>query len=255
MNAAPLLIDTHCHFDPEDDAPALLAEAREAGVEVIAVGGSPANNATARASGAPFAVGFDWSCAEAEDPIATAVDALEEAARQHAARLVAIGELGFDFHYAQGPDVAARQRALFEAQAAVARALECPIIVHTREADALTLETLRALALPKAGVIHSYTGGIPFARQLLDLGYSLSFSGIVTFRNADALREVARFVPDDRILVETDSPYLAPVPLRGRRNRPAYVRATADLLAELRGLPPANFAALTTQNARRLFAL
>lgn len=244
--SAPTLIDTHCHFEPEDDAPALLAEAREAGVEVIAVGGSPDLNRSARASGAPHAVGFDWSCAEGEPP------ALEEIA---SARLVAIGELGFDFHYAQGPEVAARQRALFEAQAEIARARGLPIIVHTREADAITLEALRALALPKAGVIHSYTGDIPFARQLLDLGYSLSFSGIVTFRNAEALREVARFVPEDRLLVETDAPYLAPVPLRGRRNRPAYVRATADFLAELRGLSPCAFAALTTCNARRLFAL
>lgn len=244
--SAPTLIDTHCHFEPEDDAPALLAEAREAGVEVIAVGGSPELNRSASASGAPHAVGFDWSCAEGEPP------ALEGIASAH---LVAIGELGFDFHYAQGPEVTARQRDLFEAQAEIARARGLPIIVHTREADAITLEALRALALPKAGVIHSYTGDIPFARQLLDLGYSLSFSGIVTFRNADALREVARFVPEDRLLVETDAPYLAPVPLRGRRNRPAYVRATADFLAELRGLSPCAFAALTTRNARRLFAL
>lgn len=247
MNA-PTLIDTHCHFEREDDAPALLAEAREAGVEVIAVGGNPDLNRSASASGAPYAVGFDWSCAGGEPP-APAPEGTPSA------RLVAIGELGFDFHYAQGPEVAARQRALFEAQAGIARARGLPIIVHTREADAITLDALCALALPKAGVIHSYTGGIPFARRLLDLGYCLSFSGIVTFRNADALREVARFVPEDRLLVETDSPYLAPVPLRGRRNRPAYVRATADFLAELRGLSPCDFAALTTRNARRLFAL
>lgn len=246
MTPYPPLIDTHCHFEPEDDASALVAEARAEGVGVIAVGGSPALNATASACGVPFAIGFDWSC-EAEAP-----PTLPPPGK---APLVAIGELGFDFHYAQGPDVAARQRANFERQAALARARGLPVIVHTREADGITYETLRALALPRAGVIHSYTGGIPFARRLLDLGYSISFSGIVTFRNADALREVARFVPDDRILVETDAPYLAPVPLRGRRNHPAYVRATADFLASLRGVSREAFADLTTQNAKRLFAL
>lgn len=248
MNA-PTLIDTHCHFEREDNVPALLAEACEANVEVIAVGGTPSLNRSASASGVPFAVGFDWSCADGSEGIVPVPGEFSSE------RLVAIGELGFDFHYAQGSEIAARQRALFEVQAEIARARNLPIIVHTREADAITLDALRALALPKAGVIHSYTGDIPFARQLLDLGYCLSFSGIVTFRNANALREVARFVPDDRLLVETDSPYLAPVPLRGRRNRPAYVRATADFLAELRGVSFDDFAALTTCNARRLFTL
>lgn len=255
MSDAPRLIDTHCHFEPEDDAQALLTEAHAAGVEVIAVGGNAALNLSAQTSGAPFALGFDWSCADMKT--SSALTMLAEAKTPHSgdAHLVAIGELGFDFHYARGAEVAMRQRTLFEAQAEVARARGLPIIVHTREADEVTFDALRTLALPKTGVVHSYTGGIPFARRLLDLGYAISFSGIVTFRNADALREVARFVPDDRILVETDTPYLAPVPLRGRRNRPSYVRATADLLADLRGLSPSDFAALTTQNARRLFAL
>lgn len=242
IHPAPFLIDTHCHFEAGDDALALLREAAACGVRAIAVGGNPALNAAAEASGTWFAQGFDWSCEGAPPPLALKPG------------LVAIGELGFDFHW-KPLESASAQRAAFEAQAAFARAHDLPVIVHTREADALTLETLRALALPRAGVIHSYTGGLPLAKAFLDLGYYISFSGIVTFRNAAALRETARHIPADRILVETDSPYLAPVPHRGQRNRPAYVRATAEVLAALRATPFETFAAQTTANARTLFRL
>lgn len=238
------LVDTHCHFEPEDNVPALLAEARAGAVRVLAVGGSAALNATALASGAPCALGYDWSFADPEPP--------PPPTRQ--SRQVAVGELGFDLHYAQGPEVEARQRTLFEVQAAFAKAQALPVIIHTREADALTLEALREAALPRAGVIHSFTGtDWAFAKALLDLGYCLSFSGILTFRNAAALREVARRVPDDCLLVETDSPYLAPVPFRGERNRPVRVRATAECLAQVRGVAPDRLARLTTENALRLF--
>ncbi len=237
------LIDTHCHFDPEDDARALIAEAATHHVRLIAVGGNATLNNTAQASGAPFALGYDWSC-----------EVLPEAHPQ-APGMVAVGELGIDFHYEQGEAVTRRQRDHFERQGLFARAAGLPIIVHTREADAETLAALRAIDSPTAGVIHSFTGDIPFARQLLDLGYAISLSGIVTFRNADQLREVARFLPADRILVETDSPYLAPVPHRGKRNRPAFVRATADFIAALRGIPCAEFAEQTTRNASALFRL
>lgn len=238
------LVDTHCHFEPEDNVPALLAEARAGAVRVLAVGGSAALNATALASGAPCALGYDWSFADPDPP--------PPPTRQ--SRQVAVGELGFDLHYAQGPEVEARQRTLFEVQAAFAKAQVLPVIIHTREADTLTLEALREAALPHAGVIHSFTGtDWAFAKALLDLGYCLSFSGILTFRNAAALREVARRVPDDCLLVETDSPYLAPVPFRGERNRPVRVRATAECLAQVRGVAPDRLARLTTENALRLF--
>ena len=238
------LVDTHCHFEPEDNVPALLAEARAGAVRVLAVGGSAALNATVLASGAPCALGYDWSWTEPAPP--------PPPTRQP--RQVAVGELGFDLHYAQGPEVEARQRTLFETQAAFAKAQALPVIIHTREADALTLAALREAALPRAGVIHSFTGtDWAFAKALLDLGYCLSFSGILTFRNAAALREVARRVPDDRLLVETDSPYLAPVPFRGERNRPVRVRATVECLAQVRGVAPERLARLTTENALRLF--
>ncbi len=241
----PLLIDTHCHFAPEDDASALLAEAEAHAVKVIAVGGGSVLNQTAKATGATFTQGYDWLPTHAP----------EEQPFQFDEAIVAVGEMGFDFHYESGPEVAAYQRERFIAQAEVARARALPIIVHTREADAITLETLRMLDLPKAGVIHSYTGNAELARHFLDLGYFISFSGIVTFRNADMLRETAKYVPADRILVETDSPYLAPVPLRGKRNHPAYVRYVADFLAALRGETSERFAATTTANAQTLFAL
>ena len=238
----PPLVDTHCHFEAEDDAPALVAEAAQTAVRVVAVGGNAALNATARAAGVPFATGYDWS-------LGRPLSGEELAAVGDGA---AVGELGFDLHYVQGAEAERLQRANFELQAERARALGLPVIVHTREADALTLETLCALALPRAGIIHSYTGGRDFAFRLLDLGYFISFSGILTFRNADALREVAKAVPADRLLVETDAPYLAPVPLRGRRNRPAYVRHTAQALADLRGVPLETLAAQLTANAAAL---
>ncbi len=239
----PLLVDTHCHFDPEDDAADLLREATAQRVRVIAVGGGEVLNRTAQASGTLFTQGYDWAHPEVPEQATLAEG------------IVAVGEMGFDFHYESGEGVAARQREAFVAQAEMARARDLPIVVHTREADAITVETLRALALPRTGVIHSYTGDIPLARTFLDLGYFISLSGIVTFRNADRLREVAKFLPDDRILIETDTPYLAPVPLRGKRNRPAYVRHTAEMLAALRGTTLEAFAETTTRNAKVLFNL
>lgn len=240
----PLLIDTHCHFDPEDDAPALIAAAEAESVQVIAVGGSDALNATAKTAGVPFALGYDWSCTEADAPEITPLPGM-----------VAVGELGFDFSRGSSPEIAEHQHRLFVPQAELARTQGLPVIIHTRDADDFTLARLREADLPKAGVIHSYTGSAGLAKAFLDLGYYISFSGIVTFRNADALRAVAKVIPEDRILVETDCPYLTPVPLRGRRNTPAYVRHTADFIAALRGITSVDFAALTTANARRLFAL
>ena len=235
-----MLIDTHCHFEPEDNAPTLLAEAAAADIRVIAVGGNATLNATAQATGAPFAHGFDWS--DDDTPTPPPDDP----------NLVAIGELGFDLHW-KGPETADAQAERFARQAAIARQRRLPIIVHTREADDLTLAALRAADLTQAGVIHSFTGGKALARACLDLGYCISLSGILTFRNAAPLRELARWLPPDRILVETDSPYLAPVPHRGARNRPALVAATAACLAQLRGLTLPALADLTTANALRLF--
>jgi len=130
-----------------------------------------------------------------------------------------------------------------------------PVIVHTREARADTLALLREAALPQAGVLHCFTEDWPMAKAALDLGFYISLSGIVTFRNADALREVARQVPADRLLIETDAPYLAPIPHRGKPNLPEYVRDVAEFLAPLRGVDVDTLAEQTTQNFQRLFPL
>lgn len=237
----PFVIDTHCHFDPEDNAGELLREAQEACVGVLAVGGNEVNNRTAALSGAPFACGYDWSCTGCKPCF------------EEYPGMIAVGELGLDFHRGYSAEIEADQRERFLAQADYARAMRLPIIVHTREADQTTEAVLREADLSQTGVIHSFTGDVAFARRLLDLGYYISFSGIVTFRNADLLRETAKFVPMDRILVETDAPYLAPVPLRGRRNRPAYVRETAKFLAALRGMTLETFSEVIRANTKALF--
>ena len=171
--------------------------------------------------------------------------------------VVAVGEIGLDFHYA--PETAEAQVALFRGQLAQARELGLPVIVHSREADAETLSELRAHAAAwtgapeRIGVLHCFTGGRAFAEALLNLGFHISFSGIVTFRNADVLREVAAAVPAERLLMETDSPYLAPVPMRGQANEPAFLVHVAETLASVRGCPVDEIARVTTANAQRLF--
>ena len=165
---------------------------------------------------------------------------------------VAIGEIGLDYHYDFSPrDV---QRDVFVEQLATARALSLPVIIHTREADDDTFAVLSAEGRGVGGVFHCFTGGVDRARKALDLGFHLSLAGIVTFRKATDLHEVAGFVPDDRLLVETDSPFLAPVPHRGKRNEPAFVSHVVDAVAERRGTLPSQLAALTTRNFLELFA-
>lgn len=167
-------------------------------------------------------------------------------------RVVAIGETGLDYYY--GGEQKERQQTLFRLHIQAARAVNKPLIVHTRDARADTLAILGEEGGSSAsGVMHCFTEDWDTARQALDLGFYISFSGIVTFRNAESLRDVARRVPADRLLVETDSPYLAPVPKRGKTNQPAYVRYVAECVAELRGISFEDLARTTTENYFRLF--
>jgi TatD DNase family protein len=168
-------------------------------------------------------------------------------------QVVAIGETGLDYHYE--PDAAELQQRSFRLHLDAARVCGKPVIVHTRAARADTLALLADADLPQAGVLHCFTEDWAMARAALDMGYYISLSGIVTFRNADALREVARQVPPDRLLVETDSPYLAPVPYRGKPNLPQYVHEVAAFIAELRGVSFDTLAEQTTANFKRLFPL
>jgi TatD DNase family protein len=185
----------------------------------------------------------------------TADDLLALAARP---RVVAIGETGLDYYRLNGRTVTDMQwqRERFRAHIRAARACTKPLVIHTRSASADTLAILREEGgQAPGGVFHCFTETAEVARAALDLGFHISFSGIVTFRNAEDLREVARFVPLDRLLIETDSPYLAPVPHRGKQNEPAYVPFVAAKLAEVRGADVAEIARATSLNFERLFAL
>ena len=171
-------------------------------------------------------------------------------------RVVAIGETGLDYYRLNGRSIDDMQwqRDRFRTHIRAARATAKPLVIHTRSASADTLAILREEGAAK-GVFHCFTETAEVARAALDLGFFISFSGIVTFRNAEDLREVARFVPLDRLLIETDSPYLAPVPFRGKTNQPAYVAHVGAAVAALRGMPAADLAQATRANFERLFNL
>ena len=266
------LFDTHCHFETADTAEiaAILSRAKAAGVEkLLAVGGSQALNAGVAAamdangkwrmgngecrrdSQASFpdivgAIGFDRDqVGMTEGEIA---DALSSQFSIHDFK--SLGEIGLDYHYS--PETRKAQTALFAAQLEEARRRDLPVVIHTREAADDTIAILKEI--PSRGVIHCFTGEPAEARAYLDLGFYISISGIVTFRAADNVRESALVVPDDRILIETDSPFLAPVPMRGKTNEPAFVAHTCEFLAKLRGMAADDFAGLTFANAERLFA-
>ena len=258
-----MFIDTHVHFDSFRDA-AGIAEAVDraaaAGVtRMIAVGGSPEGNLAAIAAAAGFpgriyaAVGFDRDQAQSEWSAEPFVQDLSRS------DVVAVGEIGLDYHY--HPDTAADQKKLFGQMLELAGKHQLPVIVHSREADddtvALLLEHVRRWRGDpgRIGVLHCFTGSGGFATKLLDLGLMISFSGIVTFKNADDLRAVAREVPEDRLLIETDTPYLAPVPHRGRSNEPAYVVHVAETLAKIRNDTVEHIAHSTARNAETLFGL
>ncbi|SFM92120.1 TatD DNase family protein [Izhakiella capsodis] len=169
-------------------------------------------------------------------------------------RVVALGETGLDYYY--HPETRQRQQDSFREHIRVGRQLNKPVIVHTRDARDDTLTLLREERADECGgVLHCFTEDRHTAEQLLDLGFYISFSGIVTFRNADALRDVARYVPLDRLLVETDSPYLAPVPHRGKQNQPAFTREVAEYMAVLKDVSVKELARVTTANFSRLFHL
>jgi TatD DNase family protein len=279
-----MFFDSHAHFDrfvKDGTFDEILERAREAGVsEMVAVGGNaPANALSLRlAREHPGRIygcaGYDRDEAtKRRVPLAEPQNSEQEASKdewevvdlellkqQVADPLCrAVGETGLDYYYTA--ETAADQKRLFAEHCALAAEFGKPVVVHSRDADEDTVAILRDYAESwkgapdRPGVLHCFTRERPFARQVLDLGLMISFSGIVTFGNADPLREVASYVPDDRLLIETDSPYLTPVPMRGRRNEPAYVVHVAKQLAELKGTSLESMANLTAGNARRLFGL
>jgi TatD DNase family protein len=256
------LIDSHAHLDSDDysaDLDAVVARARAAGVERIVCVGlwrAPGSfgNALELAARDP---GF-FSATVGIHPHECARVPEEDWARHEAlARdllVVAVGETGLDFHYDHSPRRA--QEASFRRSLAIARGAGKPVVVHVREADQACARILQEERVPEAGgVIHCFTGDARAARAYLDLGLHISVAGVVTFRTAEAIREAVRIVPRDRLLVETDCPFLAPVPHRGRRNEPAFVVETARKVAELWGTTLEEVAAATTANVKRLFRI
>jgi TatD DNase family protein len=256
-----MLVDSHCHLDRIDLAPyggdfaALLAATRAAGVGhslcvSIDLEAYPAMLALVeRYPEVSVSVGVHPNEQEAAEPDP---DTLVELARHP--KNVAIGETGLDYYHGKGD--LAWQRERFRRHVAAARRAHKPLIIHSRDARADTLSILREEGASEVGgVMHCFTEDWDTAARAMDLGFHISFSGIVTFRNAAELREVARRVPDDRLLIETDSPYLAPVPHRGKPNEPRHVVHVAALLAELRGTDVETVAAVTTANFARLFGV
>ncbi len=258
------MIDSHCHLAGEEfaaDLDAVVARARAAGITralviLAAQDGSEWARAQALLELWPavrFAVGVHPHQAQlfTSDP---AVAAGAVAARLAQSPLVrAIGEIGLDYHYDFSPkDV---QQAVFRAQLALAQARGLPVAIHTREAEADTLRLIADAQArgPLAGVFHCFTGDAAVAERAVATGFYLSFSGILTFPRAVELREAVRVVPLDRLLLETDAPYLAPLPHRGKRNEPAFVAFTAAAVAEQRGLPMAELVAAVGANYDRLF--
>ena len=256
---APMLIDTHTHLDDaryNDDRDTMIARAREAGVSTfITIGCDLATSRSAAelAGRHPFVyatvgvhphevkhIADDW------------YDELRRLARYD--NVVAYGEIGLDYHYNHSPPTLQRER--FREQVCLARELSLPIVIHTREAQDDTIAILKEEhAAEVGGVFHCFSGDARLAKDALDLGFFLSFSGVITFQNAAMLRDIVKTVPVDRILIETDCPYLTPVPHRGTRNEPAYVRFVADKIAELKTISAEEVGTITTRNAQRVFKI
>ena len=259
-----MFVDSHAHIDGQEfdaDRPAVIQRARDAGVlAILNVGtGDPHSGVLERAI----------ELAQNHDRLYTAIGVHPHDARlfddeaeqrilgliKQSTRVIAWGEIGLDFHYDNSPrDV---QMSAFTRQLQLARAASLPVIIHTREAETETMEILRSewqgSNLP--GIMHCFSGSLDLATQAVALGMFISFSGIITFKKADDLRHVAAEMPLERLLIETDCPYLSPVPYRGKRNEPAYVVEVAKCLADLRGVSNEEMGQITSENFARLFNL
>jgi len=254
-----MLIDSHCHpymADFEVDRPAMFDRARQAGVTTLVAVGydlDSSREAVAMAEARPDV----YACValhphHAAEMTPAALEALRSLARQP--RVVAVGEIGLDFHR----DLAPRelQRAAFRAQLRLAAELRLPVVIHDREAHPEVMELLAEEGDGRpAVVLHCFSGDLAMAETAWGRGYYTSLAGPLTYKNAHALRELARVAPPDRLLIETDAPYLPPEPFRGRRNEPAHLARIAETLAGLREMPLAEIARLTAQNTRRALRL
>ena len=261
-DTAPLpVIDSHCHLDFADYGPdrqQVLSRARAAGIVTMICIGSGRDVTSARSAVALAAEEPDIYATVGVHPhdvghmSESDWEELDRLAR--APRVVGVGETGLDYYYDHSPRDA--QRTAFRRFLQLCHASDQPVVCHIRDAHADAAAILREERVPaRGGVIHCFTGGPDDARAYLDLGMYLSFSGILTFKKAEDIRAAAALAPVDRVLVETDAPYLAPIPHRGKRNEPAFVLETLKHLAAVKQLPIEELAAATTANARQLFRL
>ena len=257
-----MLIDSHAHLDDlryDIDQNKVIQRAEAAGIEAIVTIGcdidtSQAAVALTQSHPNVFAT-IGVHPHESREITEGWYETFRTLARQP--KVVAYGEIGLDYHYDHSPREIQRQR--FREQIHLARELGLPLVIHTREAQEDTVTILREEGGAEVGgVFHCFSGDVWLARDALDLGFYLSFSGVLTFKNATSLREVAKTVPLDRLMVETDCPYLTPVPYRGKRNEPAYVQYVAETLAEIRGNGRQSFESIaraTVQNTKRVFKI
>lgn len=253
-----LLVDSHCHLDGLDyqtlhlDVADVVGKARARDVKLMLAVCTTLQGFHAMTAMIDHRDDVLFSCGIHPLNLDEPYDFAELRHLAAGESVVALGETGLDYYYQQ--DNKAQQQAVFCEHIRVGRALNKPVIVHTRSAHEDTMAILREeRASDCGGVLHCFTEDQATAKALLDMGFYISFSGIVTFRNAEAIREAARYVPLDRLLLETDSPYQAPVPYRGKENQPAYVRDVAEYMATLKGVSLTHLAAATTDNFGRLF--
>ena len=263
MSEVPALIDSHCHiaeaeFDADRDA--VITRAIQAGVTALvcigATGSIERNQPTVALAAASHALPIYATVGIHPHDASTADDAAFDTLRTWAGAeyVVALGETGLDYHYDHSPRPA--QREAFARTIALARELDIPLVVHVRDAHEDAADMLRSESRGAVDIaIHCFTGDSDDARRYLDIGCSLSIAGVVSFKNADVLRAAVRTIPLDRLLVETDAPFLTPIPHRGRRNEPAFVKLVAETVATVRGETFATVATATAANARRFFRL
>ena len=248
-------IDTHCHLDKLDSTPEeAIIEAKQAGVQrmvTVSVDEPSLDFVSSMVQQFPEvygSVGFHpHDAAELTEDLEQKIRklALEEK------KLIAIGETGLDYHYMYSS--AEVQQQVFSKQLQLAVELNLPVIMHSREAEKDTLNILQEIPVPPLGVAHSFTSSFEMAKTLIEMGWYIGINGIVTFKNAEDLREVVRWLPLDRLLLETDSPFLAPTPFRGKPNKPAHIPTIATFIAELRGISLEQLSEQTSANAQRLF--
>ena len=248
-------IDTHCHLDILESTPEeTIFEAKQAGVQrmvTIAVDEPSLDFVSSTVQEFPAvygSVGFHpHDASKLTKSLLQKIRQLAE--EQH--KLIAIGETGLDYHYMNSP--AEIQQQAFRKQLQLAVELNLPVILHSREAETDTLNILHEFPVPSLGVAHSFTSSIEMAKILVDMGWYLGINGIVTFKNAEDLREVVRWLPLEHLLLETDSPFLAPIPFRGKPNKPAHIPTIAGFIAKLRKISLEQLSEQTTANAERLF--